>query len=112
MSLRFILLITFLFNLSIQVVAQKVEAAQKPLRIGVVGLVHTHVHWILGRKNRGDIDIVGITEPNRELAYTYSKQHGYSMNTVYSTMEEMIENTKAEAVLAFNTIYDHFKVVE
>src|SRR5687767_8990397 len=109
---RRFLLITLLFNLSIQVMAQKDEAAQKPLRIGVIGLVHTHVHWILGRENKGDIELVGIAEPNRELATTYSKQHGYSMNMVYSTMEEMIEKTKPEAVLAFNTIYDHLKVVE
>src|SRR5688572_19005804 len=112
MFLRFILLISLLFNLSNQVMAQKDKEIKKPLRIGVVGLVHTHVHWILGRENRGDIEIAGIAEPNRELATTYSKQHGYTMNMVYSTMEEMIEKTKPEAVLAFNTIYDHLKVVE
>jgi len=112
MFLRFILLISLLFNLSNQVMAQKDKEIKKPLRIGVVGLVHTHVHWILGRENRGDIEIAGIAEPNRELAATYSKQHGYTMNMVYSTMEEMIEKTKPEAVLAFNTIYDHLKVVE
>ena len=112
MSLRIILLITFLFNLSNQLMAQKDEAAQKPLRIGVVGLVHAHVHWILGRENKGDIEIVGIAEPNRELATTYAKQHGYNMNMVYSSIEEMIEKTKPEAVVAFNSIYDHLKVVE
>jgi predicted dehydrogenase len=86
--------------------------SKKPLRVGVIGLVHAHVHWILGRENRGDIEIVRIAEPNRSLAEAYSKQHGYSMNLVYSSMEEMIEKTKPEAVLAFNTIYDHLKVVE
>jgi scyllo-inositol 2-dehydrogenase (NADP+) len=34
------------------------------------------------------------------------------MNIVYSSMEEMIEKTRPEAVLAFNSIYDHLKVVE
>ncbi len=92
--------------------AQKNTVHQKPLRVAVVGLVHTHVHWILGREKRGDIEIVGIAEPNRQLAEQYSKQHGYNMNIVYSSMEEMIEKTKPEAVLAFNTIYDHLKVVE
>ncbi len=92
--------------------AQKSTVRQKPLRVGIVGLVHTHVHWILGRENRGDIEIVGIAEPNRKLAEAYSKQHGYSMNLVYSSMEEMIEKVKPDAVLAFNTIYDHLQVVE
>lgn len=84
----------------------------QPLRVGVAGLVHTHVHWILGRENRGDIEIVGIAEPNRELAQQYARQHGYSMDIVYPTIEEMLEKTKPEAVAAFNTIYGHLEVVE
>jgi predicted dehydrogenase len=85
----------------------------KPLRVAVVGLTHAHVHWILGRdNNKGDIEMVGIAEPNRELAERFSKQHKYKMDIVYATMEEMIEKTKPEAVLAFNSIYEHLKVVE
>ncbi len=84
----------------------------KPLRVGVIGLVHTHVHWILGREERGDIEIVGIVEPNRDLAQRYADQHGYSMDIVYNTIEEMVEATQPEAVTAFNRIYDHLEVVE
>jgi predicted dehydrogenase len=92
--------------------AQQDTLTRKPLRVAVIGLVHTHVHWVLGREQRGDIEIVGIAEPNTTLATAYSKQHGYNMNIVYSSMEEMIGKTRPEAVLAFNTIYDHLKVVE
>ena len=84
----------------------------KPLRVAVVGLVHTHVHWILGRERKNDIEIVGIAEPNRELASRYAKQHGFDMGIVYPTMEEMIRATKPESVFAFNTIYDHLSVVQ
>lgn len=83
-----------------------------PLRIGVVGLVHSHVHWILGRKNLGDVEIVGIVEPNRELAERFSKQHGYSMDLVFDSMEKMVASKKPEAVTVFTSIYDHLKVVE
>jgi predicted dehydrogenase len=89
-----------------------ISAQKEPLRVGVVGLTHSHVHWILGREDRGDIEIVGIAEPNRELAERYSKQHGYSMDIVFSTMEEMIAATRPQAVTAFGTIYDHLEVVE
>ncbi len=104
----------FIFSLCcfIQMMAQQINTTKKPLRVAVIGLVHTHVHWILGRESRGDIEIVGIAEPNRELAMAYAKEHGYSMALVYPSMEEMITKTKPEAVLAFNTIYDHLKVVE
>lgn len=92
--------------------AQDKQSLKKPLRVGIIGLVHTHVHGILGRKNMGDIEIVGIAEPNHQLAQAYSKEHGYNMNLVYATMEEMIEKTKPDVVVAFNTIYDHLKTVE
>lgn len=88
------------------------QEMNQPLRIGVIGLVHTHVHWILGREDRGDIEIVGIVEPNRDLAQQYSEQHGYSMDIVFNTIDEMVKATQPEAVTAFNTIYDHLSTVE
>lgn len=83
-----------------------------PLKVAVVGLVHTHVHWILGREKKGDIEIVAILEPNKELAERYTKQHGLSMDIVFASMEEMIVKVKPEAVTAFGTIYSHLQVVE
>lgn len=90
----------------------KIQAQDGPLKVGVVGLTHTHVHWILGREDSGDIEIVGIVEPNRELARRYSDQHGYSMDIVFDTMEEMYKATQPEAVTAFGTIFEHLAVVE
>ncbi len=88
------------------------QSSNEVLNVGVVGLTHTHVHWILGREDRGDIKIVGIVEPNRELAQRYSNLHGYPMEIVYSTMEEMFESVEVEAVTAFGTIYEHLEVVQ
>jgi predicted dehydrogenase len=104
--LRNTVLLVALLNL------QQVVLSQKPMRVAVVGLTHAHVHWILGHKNPVELELVGIAEPNRELAERFSKQHGYKMDLVYATMEEMIEKTKPEAVFAFNSIYEHLKVVE
>ena len=84
----------------------------KPLRVGVVGLTHTHVHWILGTPKDDRITIVGIVETNKDLAQRYTQQHGYSMNIVFATMEEMIAQTKPEAVTAFGTIYEHLAIVQ
>lgn len=86
--------------------------ASPPLRVGVAGLTHTHVHGILGRAKRGDIVLVGIAEPNRELARRYTQQYGLSMDLVYNTLEEMLAKTKPEAVTAFGTIYQHLEVVQ
>jgi predicted dehydrogenase len=84
----------------------------KPLRLGVVGLTHTHVHWILGRPADGQVVIAGIVEPNMELARRYMEQHGLSMDLVHATMDELIAKAKPEAVAAFGSIEEHLGVVE
>ena len=83
-----------------------------PLRVGVVGLVHGHVGWILRAMQRTDIEVVGIAEPNRALAQRYAEQYGFSMDLVYDDLETMLEETQPEAVTAFNAIYDHLATVE
>ena len=83
-----------------------------PLRVGIAGLTHSHVHWILGRPDRGDIEIVGIAEPNRELAQRFAERHSFSMDLVYDSLQEMLDATDPEAVTAFNSIYEHLEVVE
>jgi len=92
--------------------SSSVWSQNTPLRVGVVGLTHTHVHWILGRPKDDRITIVGIVETNKDLALRYTQQHGYSMDIVFSTIEEMIAKTKPEAVTAFGTIYEHLEIVK
>ena len=87
------------------------QIPEKPVRIVVVGLVHTHVHGILGRKDQGDIEIVGIVEADRVLAQRYSDQYGFSMDLVEDDLDRMLEKTQPEAVTAFNRIYDHLEVM-
>ena len=88
------------------------HAQEQPLKVGVIGLTHTHVHWIFGSEPRGDIQIVGIVEPNKVLAQKYADQYHFSMNKVYDTMEELLSETRPEAVTAFGTIYDHLEIVQ
>ncbi len=105
-KLYFPLLILFML------VSQQSIAQKKPLEVGIIGLTHTHVHWLLGRPDQGDIKIVGIVEKNKELARRYADQHGYSMDLVFDSMEEFVANITPDAVTAFGTIYDHLAVVE
>ncbi|MEX2512580.1 MAG: Gfo/Idh/MocA family oxidoreductase [Cyclobacteriaceae bacterium] len=86
--------------------------AQNPVKIAVVGLTHSHVNWILGREDRGDIEIVGIVEPNRALAKRLLSRHGLSMDLVHDNMEGLFEKIKPEAVTAFGSIYEHLEVVK
>ena len=49
----------------------------KPLEIGVVGLTHTHVHWIFNSNSNEEFEIVGIVEPNEKLAKRYANQYDF-----------------------------------
>lgn len=84
---------------------------ESPLKIGVAGLNHGHVGWVFAADKRPDIEIVGIAEPNRELAERYVNQHGLSMDLVFDSLEEMLEKTKPEAVTGFGTTFAHLEIV-
>lgn len=86
--------------------------SEKPLKIGVIGLTHSHVHWIFGREDHGDIEVVGIVEPNEALAQRFVKQYGFPISMVYPTMEALIQAVDVEAVTAFGSIYEHLAVVQ
>ena len=105
------LLIIFSFFLMFSGIFIPVKA-QDPVKIAVVGLTHSHVHWILGREDKGDIEIVGIVEPNQDLAERFTSRHGISMDLVYDDMETLFKNKSPEAVTAFGSIYEHLEVVK
>ncbi|HEY0653129.1 MAG TPA: Gfo/Idh/MocA family oxidoreductase [Chryseosolibacter sp.] len=103
----------FTHTLLLILIAMGLRAQEtKPLRIGIAGLTHTHVHWLLGSNQRDEFEIVGIAEPDREVALRYLKQYNLSEKLLFRTLEEMIESTKPEAVTAFNSIFQHLEVVK
>ncbi len=97
-----------LLILSLATIAQKTN----PLRIGIAGLTHTHVHWIFNSAKTENIEIVGIAEPNTVLAQRFAKQYNFPIEKIYATLKEMIDSTKPEAVSAFGSIAQHLGVVE
>lgn len=85
---------------------------QNPVKIGIIGLSHSHVHWILGRANVGDFEIVGIVEKDTSLAKRYLKSYGLNSNLLFSDITNMIQMKNPEAVTAFGPIFDHLEIVE
>ena len=86
--------------------------AQKPVRIGVAGLSHSHVVPLLRNLNRNDIQIVGIAESDTALSKRYVKQFGIDPSLLYTSLQKMLEQTKPEGVITFTSIFEHLKVVE
>lgn len=96
----------------IQVISLYGNRTGEPVKLAVIGLTHTHVHWLLGRPQMSDIEIVGIVEPNADLSKRFTTQHGISMDLVYTTIDDMLVEIKPDAVAAFGSIYEHLQVVE
>jgi predicted dehydrogenase len=103
-------LAALLVNLALN--AQAPKTASLPLRLAIIGLTHTHVHWAFGSAHRSEMTIVGIVEPNRELALRYAKQYNYDTTKIYATNAALLRATKPEAVACFGTIAEHQEAVE
>jgi predicted dehydrogenase len=84
-----------------------------PLRIGIVGLVHGHVEGLLApARERKDLQIVGIYEPNRALFDRLAAKYDLDPAFYYSSLEEMLDATKPEVVSVMSSTLDHRAAVE
>jgi predicted dehydrogenase len=103
--------ITFL-NILTVFKANAQSTNNKPVRMAVVGITHGHAGFILGRKPKPDVELVGIYEPNTDLAKRYAKSFKIDEKLFYTDLQKMLDATKPEAVTAFGSIYEHMMVVE
>jgi predicted dehydrogenase len=104
---------TFVLILIATVVTLKAQIQeQKPIRMAIAGMTHDHIGFILGRKNKSDLKIVGIYEPDRGLAEKYARSFHFDTTLIYNNLERMLEQVKPEAVVAFGSIFEHLAVVE
>lgn len=101
-------LIVFLFTLSVGATAKE----QKPIRLGVAGMNHGHIAFILQRPAMGDFKVVGFSEANKILRDSLSQRFQLSPKIMYSDLIKMLDETKPDAVVAFGSVYDHLAVVE
>ena len=90
----------------------KAQDKVAPLRLGVAGISHGHVPWILNRKDKSDVAICGIYERDTSLWEPYIKQYSLDRSLFFNNLNKMLDASKPEAVVAFGSINDHYKVVE
>ena len=85
----------------------------KPIRVGVAGMTHNHVNQVFDYIGKQDeVEIVGFAEPNKELAMRLLKEHNLPESLWFASLEELIKQTKPQAVCAFNSIFEHLAVVQ
>lgn len=88
-------------------------ADSKPLRLGLIGLVHDHKAGFFTRiRSRQDIQLVGIAEPDKALASRYAGPYHLDPKLIFDDVDKMLVETKPEAVALFTNTFDHAKIVE
>lgn len=92
-----------------------------PLRVAIIGLAHGHVSGFLtggalvpagGALHRSDVQIVGITDPDRSLFDKYADRYHFSPKLYYPTVDAMLEGTHPQAALIFTSTYGHTAAVD
>ncbi len=84
-----------------------------PLRVAIVGLVHGHVQGFLHQSlHNPAIEIVGIVEPDQQLASRCATQYGFDRSLLFSDLKQMLDQKHPQAVLVYTNTFDHRRVVE
>src|SRR6266852_5567383 len=86
---------------------------EPPVRVVLAGLVHGHAFGFFDQfQKRTDLQVVGIAEADHQLTAQFAKRYGLAPGLFYSDLEEMLNATHPQAVLAYTNTYDHRRVVE
>jgi predicted dehydrogenase len=89
------------------------EDGKPPIHVAVVGLVHDHAYGFIPlTRDRPEAQLVGIVEPDQELAARYAKRFNLKSDLFYTNLESLLAKTNVNAVAAFTTTLDHRRVVE
>ena len=88
-------------------------AAEPPIRVAIVGLVHGHVKGFLSAlPNNESATLVAIVEPQKLLAEEYAAKYHLDSKLFYSDLEKMLAEQHPDAVLVYTTIAAHRQVIE
>src|SRR5271169_3619409 len=91
----------FAFVLLVGLAARPVfsEEGKPPVRIAIIGLVHTHVRGFLPQAlTNSEVQIVGIVEPDQTLVAQFARQYQINTNLFYGSLEELVAKTNVQAV--------------
>ena len=102
-----------IFGLFISMETVWPQEAKPAVHIAIIGLVHDHAYGFIPlTRDRPDVQLVGIVEPDRELAASYAKRFNLDTHLFYTSLEALLAKTNVDAVSAFTSTLDHRRVVE
>jgi predicted dehydrogenase len=110
MPMKKFILVLSLFLPMASVWSQEVKP---PIHLAMIGLVHDHAYGFIPlTRGRADAQLVGIVEPDVDLAASYAKRFKLDGSFFYTNLASLLAKTNVDAVAAFTTTLDHQQVVE
>jgi predicted dehydrogenase len=86
--------------------------AQQPIRVVIAGLNHDHVHGILNQYDKGQVNLVGIAEPDKKLWEKYSRLYHLPDSLFAVDLKQLLLRKKPDAVLGYNAAAKHLDIVK
>jgi len=86
--------------------------SQEKLKVVIAGLSHDHVNRMLDKNKSGDIIIIGIAEPNRQLSNLKKTAYGLPDTLFYTNLSAVLRKTKPDLVMVFNAPVQHLAAIE
>ena len=86
--------------------------AQKKLNVVVAGLNHDHVYQIMNSYQKGEVNIIGISESNTDLIKKFKERYKLPDSLFNQNLTMLLKMRRPDVVLAYNAINDHLAVVE
>ncbi len=91
----------------------RAQEFKPPVRLIIIGLAHDAVGDFIQRaRARHDVQLVGVVESNLELTARYGRLLNLGTNFFFSSLEELLARTNAQAAAVFTSTIDHRRAVE
>ena len=93
--------------------AVRAQTGRPPVRLAIIGLVHTHVAGFLPAVLASrDVQLAGIVEPDSRLVAACAARYQLETNLFFASIADLLAKTNVQAVAIFTSTYDHRRVVE
>ena len=91
---------------------QQLCHAQQKLQVVIAGLSHDHVNRILEKGRNGEIVILGVAEPDKELRAKKKTRYGLPDSILYDNLAAALKKNRPDLVMVFNSPIEHLPAIE
>jgi len=85
--------------------------AQQKLNVVIAGLTHDHVNRILEKGRQGEITIIGIAEPDKQLCNQKKGEYNLPDSIFYDNLSTALRKRRPDLVMVYNAPIEHLAAI-